>query len=176
VRLAVSNAQFAMLWPTPYPMTTTVATGGDAALRLPLVPAPGAEPDLPRPEPRSSPADARAIEPDAETAHRVLTDLHGDSTAVELREADGYEIGERRVQVAEAERWTVRRDRPAEARFLGEESHRIRWAGRGLELKTRMDIRSDERFLYIRFDREVLENGASVRRRTWIDSVARVWH
>jgi predicted acyl esterase len=176
VRLAVSNAQFPMLWPTPHAMTTTLRTGGDAVLLLPLVPAPGPAPDLPRPEPRASAPDARSIEPDGETANRLLTDLHGDSTTVELREADGYGIGERRVQVAEAERWTVRRDRPAAAGFLGEESHRIRWPARALELRTTMNVRSDEQFLHIRFDREVLENGTSVRRRTWVDSVARVWH
>jgi len=176
VRLAVSNAQFPIMWPTPFPMTTTLATGGDATLRLPLVPAPGPAPALPTPEPRATAPDARSIKPESETANRVLIDLHGDSTSVELREPDAYEIGGRSVQVAELERWTVRHDRPAEARFLGEETHHIRLAGRALELRTRMDIRSDERFLHVRFDRELLENGSSVRQRVWTDSVARVWH
>ncbi len=176
VRLAVSNAQFPMLWPTPYPMITTLDTGGGAALRLPLVPPPGRAPDLPAPEPRASAPDARTVEPEAETTHRVLTDLHGDSTTVELREADGYSVGERTVQVAEAERWTVRPHQPAEARFLGEETHRIGLPGRKLELRTRMDIRSDALFLYVRFDRELLENGSTVRQRVWTDSIPRVWH
>jgi hypothetical protein len=70
----------------------------------------------------------------------------------------------------------VRRDRPAEARFLGQETHRIQLPGRLLELETRMDIRSDERFLHVRFDRKVLENGGVVRQRVWEDSVARSWH
>jgi predicted acyl esterase len=176
VRLAVSNAQFPMIWPTPYPMTTTLATGGDAVLRLPLVPEAGPAPMLPAPEPRASAPDARSIDPEAETAHRVLVDLHGDSTTLELREPDAYEIGERSVQIDERERWSVHHSRPAEARFLGEETHRIRLRGRALELKTTMDIRSDERFLHIRFDREILENGIRVRQRSWVDSVARVWH
>jgi len=176
VRLAVSNAQFPMLWPTPFAMTTTLDTGGDAALRLPLVPAPGPAPDLAVPEPRVTAPDARSIGPEEGAAHRVLTDLRGDSTTVELREPDGYEIGDRQVRIAESERWTVRRDRPAEARFLGQETHRIQLPGRLLELETRMDIRSDERFLHVRFDRKVLENGSVVRQRVWEDSVARSWH
>lgn len=176
VRLAVSNAQFPMLWPTPFAMTTTLDTGGDAALRLPLVPAPGPAPDLPVPEPRVTAPDARSIGPEEGAAHRVLTDLHGDSTTVELREPDGYGIGDRQVRIAETERWTVRRDRPAEARFLGQETHRIQLPGRLLELETRMDIRSDERFLHVRFDRKIRENGAVVRQRVWEDSVARNWH
>jgi len=176
VRLAVSNAQFPMLWPTPFAMTTTLDTGGDAALRLPLVPAPGPAPDLAVPEPRVTAPDARSIGPEEGAAHRVLTDLRGDSTTVELREPDGYEIGDRQVRIAESERWTVRRDRPAEARFLGQETHRIQLPGRLLELETRMDIRSDERFLHVRFDRKVLENRGVVRQRVWEDSVARSWH
>jgi hypothetical protein len=45
-----------------------------------------------------------------------------------------------------------------------------------LELETGMDIRSDERFLHVRFDRRILENGGVVRQRVWEDSVARSWH
>ncbi|HTC23680.1 MAG TPA: hypothetical protein VK688_04920, partial [Gemmatimonadales bacterium] len=82
----------------------------------------------------------------------------------------------RSVQVDERERWTVRHSRPAEAGFLGEETHRMRVRGRALELRTRMEIRSDERLLHIRFDREILENGKSVRQRVWTDSIPRRWH
>jgi putative CocE/NonD family hydrolase len=40
IRLAVSNSQWPMLWPTPFPMTTTLALGGEegARLLLPVVP------------------------------------------------------------------------------------------------------------------------------------------
>src|SRR3984885_5970261 len=43
IRVAVSNAQWPMLWPTPYSMTTTLRLGGSAgsAIALPLVPAHG---------------------------------------------------------------------------------------------------------------------------------------
>ena len=40
IRLAVANAQWPMLWPTPYPMTTSLYLGGDdgSQLLLPVVP------------------------------------------------------------------------------------------------------------------------------------------
>jgi putative CocE/NonD family hydrolase len=40
IRLAVGNAQWPMLWPTPYPMTTSLAIGGAEGARvvLPVVP------------------------------------------------------------------------------------------------------------------------------------------
>ena len=43
IRLSVSNAMFPMIWPTPYPMTLTLAIGQGAATRLtlPVLPGPG---------------------------------------------------------------------------------------------------------------------------------------
>jgi putative CocE/NonD family hydrolase len=40
IRFAVSNSMWPMLWPTPYPMTTTLEIGGDngARLELPVIP------------------------------------------------------------------------------------------------------------------------------------------
>ncbi len=40
IRFAVTNAQWPMLWPTPYPMTTTLALGGEEGARvdLPVMP------------------------------------------------------------------------------------------------------------------------------------------
>ncbi|WP_339672234.1 CocE/NonD family hydrolase [Dasania marina] len=36
IRVAVSNAQWPMLWPTPYPMTTSLAIGGASGARIEL--------------------------------------------------------------------------------------------------------------------------------------------
>ncbi len=38
IRFAVSNAQWPMMWPTPYLMTTTLHLGGDTRVLLPVVP------------------------------------------------------------------------------------------------------------------------------------------
>ena len=44
IRIAISNALWPMLWPTPFPMTTVLALGGENASRLvlPVVPLHGA--------------------------------------------------------------------------------------------------------------------------------------
>ena len=51
IRLAVSNSQWPMLWPTPFPMTSTLALGGagGSQLVLPVIPAgaSGAEQPVP---------------------------------------------------------------------------------------------------------------------------------
>ena len=62
IRIAVSNALWPMMWPTPYPMTTTLVTGGmggtgASRIVLPRVPARGATASaFARPEPVEKPA------------------------------------------------------------------------------------------------------------------------
>lgn len=176
IRLAVANAQFPMLWPTPFPMVGTVRTGSDARLELPVVPPDfGTAARLPRPEPRAEAPDAGELDAPPPT-RRLVGDPASGTVQVELRSPYGYRIGDRRYAVSEAETWRVDRDRPGDAGFLGEESHGIRLPGRALELRTRMDVRSDASYIHVRFEREIRENGASVRRRVWSDSMPRRWH
>ncbi len=177
IRLAVANAQFPMIWPTPFAMVTTLRTGPEAVLRLPVVPAGlGSAADLPAPEPRAQTPDAAELDSMPPGGRRVLHDPKGGITSVELRSTSGYRIGEVRFEEIETETWRVARDRPARAEFLGAESHRIRLPGRILELHTRMEIRSDSAYIHARFVREIGENGSSVRRRVWTDSIPRLWH
>jgi predicted acyl esterase len=177
IRLAVANAQFPMIWPTPFPMLTTLRTGAEAVLRLPVVPGEvGSAAKLPAPEPRTQAPDAAELDSMAPGSRRVVNNAETGTTSVELRAPGGYRIGERRVEIIENETWSVARDHPAQAGFLGEEAHRIRMPGRELELKTRMEVRSDSAYIHARFEREIRENGATVRQRVWADSVPRHWH
>lgn len=177
IRLAVSNAQFPMLWPTPFPMVTTLRTGSDAILRLPFIPPPaGAAPTLPPPEPRLEATDAVTLDSAPLAGSRLTHDSTTGLTTYELRDGDSYRIGDRRVDVSEIETWEVQRDRPANAAFIGDEVHRIRMPQRELELRTRMEIRSSLEHLRVRFERTILENGSVVRRREWTDSMPRMWH
>jgi len=177
IRLAVANAQFPMLWPTPFPMVTTVSTGADALLRLPVVPADVGYPaDLPAPEPRAEPPDAAELDSMPPGGRSVAQDPKTGATSVELRSVSGYRIGEEQVEEIETDTWRVGRDRPAEADFAGTESHRIQLPGRIVQLQTLMEIRSDSAYIRARFVREVSQNGSSVRRRVWTDSIPRLWH
>src|SRR3712207_3660791 len=67
IRLLVANGQFGMSWPTPYPMTTTLAVGDEASeLVLPFVtPTDRPPPPLLPPEPREERPDTRALGPNA---------------------------------------------------------------------------------------------------------------
>src|SRR5208337_27570 len=63
IRLAVSNALWPMIWPTPYAMTTTLQLGGDSGSRLtlPLVPpSMYAAPQFASPEPSEQRSDMQS--------------------------------------------------------------------------------------------------------------------
>ena len=177
IRLAISNAQFPMLWPTPFQMVTTLRTGRNAFLELPLMPAAaGTDPVLPPPEPRVEAPDAATLDSAPPAGHRVTYDSATGTTTYELRDGDAYRIGDRRVDVSEVEIWKVQRNQPAEAAFVGDEVHRIRVSERELELRTHMEVTSGPEQLHVRFERTIRENGATVRRRVWTDSLPRTWH
>jgi hypothetical protein len=175
VRLAVTNAQFPMLWPTPFPMTTTLHLGDATVLRLPVAPpmtrvAAGA---LPPSEPRDSAPDARALDDGAGIGRRVVSDVLAGTTLVELDDRYGYAIGDRRIHVKEGEAWTVSASDPSKSNFLGVETHAIDLPRRSLLLESRMVVRSDSGWIHVIFTRRISENGRLVRERTWADSARR---
>ena len=173
VRLAVTNAQFPMLWPTPFPMTTRLHLGAATVLRLPLAPAMTRVPALPPSEPRDSAPDARTLDDGAGTGRRVVTDVLAGTTLVELDDRYGYAIGDRRIHVKEGEAWTVSASDPSKSNFLGVETHAIDLSRRSLLLESRMAVRSDSAWIHVTFTRRISENGRLVRERTWADSARR---
>ena len=178
VRLAVANAQFPMLWPTPYPMTTMLHLGDATALRLPLAPpmTPVPAGALPRPEPRDSAPDARTLDDGAGTGRRVITDLLAGTTLVELDARYGYAIGDRRIHVREGEAWETSAADPAHSNFIGVESHTIELRLRTVLLESRLAVVSDSTWLRVTFTRRISENGRLVRERVWQDSARREFH
>jgi hypothetical protein len=158
-------------------MIATLRTGRHASLELPLMPeAARTDPALPPPEPRVEAPDATILDSAPPPGYRVTHDPATGLTTYELRDGNAYRIGDRRVDVSEVETWMVRRNQPADAAFVGDEVHRIRLPQRELELRSRMEVRSGLEWLRVRFERTILENGATVRRRVWTDSLARTWH
>ncbi len=179
IRLAVTNTQFPMLWPTPYPMITELSLGSaHTFLRLPVVPtAKHRVPTLPPSVPRSVPPDGRELDNAPPTTRRVTRDLLTGSTTVELHTGLAYEIAGRRYRVDEAETYETSSVDPSRSQYSGDESHRIDMAGgRALLLRTLMEIRSDSSWFHVTVTRRLSENNSVVRERTWTDSVARVFH
>ena len=179
VRLSVTNSLFPMIWPTPYPMTTTLATGAGATwVDLPVIQA--ARLGAPAFEPagkREVRTDARDLGSDVwpqgtsewkrDTARGIVTYTWSGKSR--------YEIGDRRFEATEKNVYETNESDPASSRFLGEDSDRVVVRGRTIDVLTSVEIRSDAGNFHVTFLRRVLENGRPVRERTWRETVPRVF-
>jgi predicted acyl esterase len=176
IRLAVSNAQFPMVWPTPYPLTSTVITGTTRSqVELPLIPVDAPVADLPRSEPRNERPDVRHFDvPGA--SDRVSYEPGSGSTVVEWSAPAAWTIGKVRFDYTEDETYRTSDTDPARSSFFGRATHRIRPPGRDLLLETIIDIQSDSSAFQVKVRRVLSSGGKVVRRKEWVESIAREFH
>ena len=180
IRLAVSNSLFPMIWPTPYPMTTTLALGVDkTCLELPVIPprARKAPAFLP-PAPRERRTDVRDLGGASWPTgfYEWKRDLWTTKTSVEWKGFGDSEIQGRRYHGWERNYYETNDERPAESRFSGEAGHRIELTGRTLELKMTLEVRSDEKNFSVTVTRFVYENRTLLRRREWTETIPRLFN
>jgi predicted acyl esterase len=176
IRLAVSNALFPMIWPTPYQMTSKLFLGSEAScLELPVIPfEPRQVPDFPLPEPREERPDAHPLESRGwPYKHKVTRDLNNDTTTVELEAERSWEIqGEKYISIEKVAYQTSDRD-PARSSFFGEGGYVLHFGERLLELKLLISLVSDSTTFYVKVIRQIFEQGRLIRERRWEASVPR---
>lgn len=177
IRLALSNAMWPTLWPTPYAMDTTVELGGKQAswIELPRVPltGPGPPPSLlPPPSAIEKPADITGGGFDWPGSYEVQRDENGHTRVVW---EGGYDVHYKWGTFHDAEKLTYSIDdaHPADATDVGDivnvqhvGAHTLTWRGHLL-------IRSDLHNFYYRYTRAVLRDGKSVMTRTWKETIPR---
>ena len=181
MRLSVSNAQWPMIWPTPYAMTTSLYFGGANATRLllPIVP-PG-----PRPRPDFAPApETRETLPGFESIETGSTSGYGEISSIERNpqthttrvvatndSGTRYPWGEQR----ETEKITYEADdnHPESASVHGEYSATVVLTGRTLRWESQVTLRSDRENFFYTNRRRLFENGKLVREKTWNETIPR---
>jgi predicted acyl esterase len=176
IRLAVSNALFPMIWPTPYPMTTRLFLGADStSLQLPVIPfAQRPVPNFFPPEAREERPDARPLEgPGWPYKHTVTKDLDRSTTTVELEAERRWEIKGRRYTSIEKVAYQTNDRDPAQSSFFGEGGHIVRLENRVLELKLLVSIISDEESFHVKIVRQIFEKNKLVKERRWEASLPR---
>ena len=161
----MTNAEFPVVWPSPYPMTTTLYTGGDqpSFIALPVLPAlqyrQGQLPVL-----------ADAVTPgkhwrsdDAMTGYQLTRDLvSGETTA--------------HYQMGPDELWCRVNDRdPAQAsmQLSTKVVHTPDGAGRRIEARAEGSLRSTQDSFILDIECTLLENDRVVRQKRWRDTVRR---
>ncbi len=168
IRLAISNAMWPMIWPTPHPATSTVRLGPTGTrLALPVVPAES------RPVPVFGDFEA-AEELDGVSSWgdvlpvrwNLVRDDHG-TASISWRGTAGNVFGWGKVIDEEYLRYEVDDDRPAEASARGEARTEVHLPDRLLVFSSCLDLDGDAGSLRYRFRRELRRDGVLIRERSW---------
>jgi hypothetical protein len=180
IRLAVNNAQWPMLWPTPYAMTTTLAVGGKQGARVLLPVIPRGSHESPRFQPIETVAglpgwetlDSGNITGYAEIREAQTDPETGEAVAVAANSGGyrypwGVERYEERI-----EHRTLDSD-PAHTSMRGTYAIQVELPERVLRMEGNIDFRSDAENFYLEFTRRMKVDGEVLREKTWRDTVAR---
>jgi len=180
IRVAISNGQWPMLWPTTTPMTSSLIIGGEdgAYVRLPVIP-PGEErtPDFRKPEPDPELPGYETLDSGNVTGYAAITSIDRDADTGEAvgvatnSGATRYPWGVERF-VEEIEHRTSDDD-PARTSVTGRYALTEELENRTLRFEQDVGFRSDEKNFYLRFHRRVLENGELYREKTWEEVIPR---
>jgi putative CocE/NonD family hydrolase len=177
IRVAVSNAQWPMLWPTPYSMTTTLRLGGPdgSSIALPVVPVHGqAPPPFARPEPIETPADITTTGDYAwpGTWNLERDEATGRST-VTWRGASALQFPWGSYDHHEQLVYHVDDAHPADAAVEGDGESVEKLADRVLTYRGHLRFSSDATTFHYAYTRELLRDGSVVRTRSWHEDIPR---
>ncbi|MBV8343096.1 MAG: hypothetical protein JO173_12025 [Gammaproteobacteria bacterium] len=178
IRVAVSNALWPMLWPTPYPMTTALRLGGAGASAITLPVVPGKHPSAPQlspPEPAEAPPGITApgggyAWPGSSRLER--DEVRGESTMT-WRGTTAMDFPWGSFAHSEQLSYHVADARPEGASVEGEAESTEKLAGQVLTYRGHLRISGDAATLHYSYTRELLRDGALVRTRSWHEDIAR---
>jgi predicted acyl esterase len=179
IRIALSNALWPMNWPTPYPMTTSVILGGDAASRvvLPRVPVHGpAAPAFAAPEPIEALAGIKGIGGGGAAwpgEWTVLRDEARQRSTVTWKGTTAVSYPWGRFDHSEKLTYDIDDAHPDMARVQGDseyiqavKDHVLTWRGR-------LDVSSDAQTFFYKYTRTLLRDGVVIRTREWEEPIPR---
>lgn len=180
IRLSVSNAQWPMFWPSPYPMSITLRSGEAAPSRLQLPVAPARDAlanPLPRPaeDPELPGYESLASETGSGFAEiRAITRNERSQTTTVLATnsgSDRYPWGT--VHYQEAITHQVGDNKPSEARVESTYTTTVELPGRQLTWTGILEFSSDLENYYYRYTRKLEENGRQLREKQWEATIKR---
>jgi hypothetical protein len=179
IRLSISNAQWPMFWPTPYPMTTSLYLGGEEASRLllPTVPLVGS---LPPPHFNSvaqSDHDASPQSARLPTAHWTLHRSEFGPVTIDSGREEGWSRPEKwpwgTYQTRSYRSFEIQDDHPESAVYRGDNDFRVQLKDRELIWHNEWDLHSDTATFYYMFKRQLTENGRMIREKEWNETIPR---
>ncbi len=176
IRLAVSNALWPMVWPTPYAMTTSLQMGGatGSRLTLPLVPpSMYAVPVFSPPEPSEERADIKGEGFPWPGDWKTERDEVNATTKVTWngKSAETYPWG--KETDLEAITYIADDNHPEISSAHGEAQIVIALKEQTLTWLGHLTLSSDASNFYYEYTRELLKDGRQIKQKTWQETIPR---
>jgi len=180
IRIAISNAQWPMLWPTPMQMVSTLAIGGKNGARfdLPVVP-PGEECTPSLKEPSTSPilSGYEVIDSGGAGGYAAIYSIQHDPET-------GEAFGVATSAGANQSPWGIERfeeeiehrtsdENPAYTSVVGRYKITEELKDRTLDFEQNVEFKSDEDNFYLIFHRWVSVNGELYKEKVWEEVIPR---
>ncbi len=175
IRLAISNALWPMVLPTPYSMTTSLELGsGGSRLTLPVVPVQGEQPPaFQSPQPSEERKDITSVgypwpgewTLERDEANRKAT-VHWKGKA-----ESNYPWGKETDY--ESLVYNVDDAHPEVSAIQGEAESVFVLKGRELRWRGHLSVTTDQKNFYYKYTRELLKDGQMVKQKTWEETIPR---
>lgn len=175
IRLAISNAQFPMLWPSPTPGSTQLILGKNTWFELPVVPprsTTDASCSLPPPESSDEAPFGKTLENTGTVFTRQRDDAKGEST-FKTTSRVAWTQHNNEFRSDEAYEWHVKDAEPAKAYFQGQRRNTFTIDGVEIDLLGKIRVESDATYFNVTFTKILSKDGILIREKSWLERIPR---
>jgi len=176
VRVAISNALWPMMLPTPYSMTTSLELGGARGSRvvLPMVPVHGTPaPEFSPPQPSEERNDIKSLGFPWPGEWTVERDEARQKTTVHWKGKDGYVYPWGTEDDLETLTYGGDDAHPETCSVQGEAESTFALQGRTLVWRGHLLVTTDQKNFYYKYTRELLKDGQMLKTKTWQETIPR---
>jgi uncharacterized protein len=176
IRVAISNALWPMVLPTPYAMTTSLVLGGSDGSRvvLPVVPVRGTPaPEFSPPQPLEERADIKSEGFPWPGEWTVERDEAHQKTTVHWKGNDGYTYPWGKQDDFESLAYEGDDAHPESCSVRGEAESVFALKGRTLVWRGHLLVTTDQKNFYYKYTRELVKDGQMLKSKTWEETIPR---
>ena len=176
IRVAISNALWPMVLPTPYAMTTSLELGGSDGSRivLPVVPVHGTPaPEFSPPQPSEERGDIKSEGFPWPGDWAVERDEVRQKTTVHWKGKDEYKYPWGTQNDFESLTYEGDDVHPEISSVRGEAESVFALKGRTLSWRGHLSVTTDQKNFYYKYARELLKDGEMLKSKTWEETIPR---
>jgi len=182
IRLAVNNAIWPMIWPTPFAMTTTLIVDGANAshIVLPVMPqSDRARPDFlpPAKDPKLPGYGYLKVDDETSSGYAETRSIERSPLAFQTRivasGTEGSVYPWATIKYWEEIVHKAQDNDPARASVTGKSRYTIKLDNRTVTVEGDLSLTSDRENFYYTYTRRALENGKLIKEKTWKETILR---